>query len=316
MTAPRIRMLFLALLLAGSALAQRYVDVGDGVRLWVVERGNGTPIVIIHGGPGMDAGSLSGDLGPLEKAHRIIYYDQRGGGRSTLPADTKALTIDDHVRDLEALRQSLGLQKVTLLAHSFGPAIAARYAIAHPDRVERMVFLSPIPPVKGKFFEEYGASLMKRLTDEQRSRAEELQKSLETSDDTTKVCHDYWAIMTAPRVAKSLSADVVKSDLCTAPPEAIKYGMTKTNPATFGSLGDWNWTEELKKVKAPVLVIHGDEDAIPMAMVTGWVTALPNARILRLAHTAHFPHAERPNEVFPAIEYFLHGDWPRKASAK
>jgi proline iminopeptidase len=312
-----VKTLCLALLLTASALqAQTFVDAGDGVRLWMMERGSGSPVIVIHGGPGMDHGSLAADLAPLERRHRVIYYDQRGGGRSTLPDDPKLLTIDHHVRDLEALRQHLGLERVTLLAHSFGPAIAARYAIRYPERVERMIFLSPIPPVKGKFFEEYGASLQKRLTDEQRARAGELQKAMATSADVTAVCRDYWSIMTPPRLAASLPASVVKSDLCTAPPAAITYGMTKTNPATFGSLGDWNWTAELAHVTAPTLIIHGDEDAIPMAMVTVWVTSMPNARILRLAHTAHFPHAERPKIVFPAIEAFLRGGWPEGARAR
>ncbi|MGZ5494404.1 MAG: alpha/beta fold hydrolase [Thermoanaerobaculia bacterium] len=79
---------------------------------------------------------------------------------------------------------------------------------------------------------------------------------------------------------------------------------------------DGNWTTDLAWVKAPVLVIHGEEDAIPMAMVSEWVTALPNARILRLPHTAHFPHAEQPAIVFPAIERFLAGGWPKGATAK
>jgi len=311
-----MRSILAALLFAAAAHAQTFVDVGDGVRLFVEERGNGSPVIVIHGGPGMDHGSLSGDLGPLEKHHRVIYYDQRGGGQSTLPPDTALLTIDDHVRDLEALRQHLGLEKVTLLAHSFGPAIAAQYAIKYPEHVERMIFLSPIPPVKGKFFEEYGASLMKRLTDKQRARGEELQKELQTSSDVTAVCREYWSIMTPPRVAPSLSPKLVKSDLCAAPGEAIRYGMTKTNAATFGSLGDWNWTGALARVNAPVLIIHGEDDAIPMAMVNGWVTALPNARILRLAKTAHFPHAERPKIVFPAMETFLRGGWPGDATGK
>src|ERR1051325_7679754 len=129
----------------------------------------------------------------------------------------------------------------------------------------------------------------------------------------TRLCRDYWQIMVPPRVSASLSASVVKADLCTAPGEAIRYGMTTTNPATFDSLGDWDWTGELAAVHAPVLIIHGEEDAIPMAMVNVWTTALPNARILRLAKTAHFPHAERPAIVFPAIETFLQGHWPQEA---
>ena len=264
----------------------------------------------------MDHDSLAADLAPLRQHHRVIEYDQRGGGRSSLPADKALLTIEHHVDDLEALRKHFGFKKVTLLAHSFGPAIAARYAIRYPERVERMIFLSPIPPLKGKFFEEYGASLTKKLTKEQLKRGEELNKAFETGTDVTAVCREYWSIMTPPRLAKSVPVTVVKSDLCAAPPEAIRFGMTKTNPATFGSLGDWNWTAELANVKAPVLIIHGEEDSIPMAMVSNWVTALPNARILRLPHTGHFPHAEQPNIVFPAIETFLGGGWPKDAATK
>ncbi|HXH37018.1 MAG TPA: alpha/beta hydrolase [Thermoanaerobaculia bacterium] len=307
----------LLLLLAASSLsAQHFADAGDGVRLWYSESGTGSPVIVIHGGPGMDHDSLSADLAPLRLHHRVIEYDQRGGGRSTLPADEALLTLEHHVNDLEALRQHLGLKKVTLLAHSFGPAIAARYAIRYPERIERMIFLSPIPPLKGKFFEEVGGSLMARLTDEQIKRSDELQKAFETSTDVAAVCREYWSIMTPPRLAKGVALSVVKSDLCSAPPDAIRYGMTKTNPATFGSLGDWDWTADLARVKAPVLIIHGDEDAIPMAMVSKWVTALPDARILRLAHTGHFPHAEQPKIVFPAIETFLGGGWPKDAATK
>ncbi|MEA2338498.1 MAG: proline iminopeptidase, partial [Thermoanaerobaculia bacterium] len=215
-----------------------------------------------------------------------------------------------------ALRKHLGFNKVTLLAHSFGPAIAARYAIRYPERIARMIFLSPIPPVKGKFFEEYGATLTKRVPEDQLKRAGELQKALDTPADTTAICREYWSIMTPPRLATSVPVSVVKSDLCAAPPEAIRFGMTKTNPATFGSLGDWNWTAELSRVKAPLLIIHGEEDAIPMPMVSAWLTALPNARILRLPHTGHFPHAEQPAIVFPAMEAFLKGGWPKDAATE
>lgn len=290
-----------------------FANAGDGVRIWYTERGKGSPVIVIHGGPGMDHLTLAADLVPLEQRHRVIYYDQRGGGRSTLAADNALLTIDHHLADLEALRTHLGLKKVTLLAHSFGPAVAALYAIRHPDRVERMIFLGPIPPRKGAFFEEYGSRLMARLTPEERTRAEAL--SFE-SDNTAEVCREYWKLMTPPRVARSLPATVVKADLCGGSPEAIRYGMTRTNPATFGSLGDWNWTAELARLRVPTLIVHGDEDAIPMAMAGEWVTAMPNALILRLRETGHFPHAERPDLVFPAIETFLRGKWPRNATRK
>ena len=307
----RLTLALLLIFTTTALTADTFVDAGDGVRLWYAERGHGSPVIVIHGGPGMDHATLAADLVPLEKRHRVIYYDQRGGGRSTLPSDDALLTIDHHIRDLEALRKHLGLKKVTLLAHSFGPAIAALYAIRYPANVERMIFLGPIPPRKGTFVEEYGPNLRRRLTPEQEKRANEL--SFDTAD-VAAVCREYWSIMTPPRVAKSLPVTVVKADLCAGSAEALRYGMTKTNSVTFGSMGDWNWTADLARVPVPTLVIHGDEDAIPMRMVSEWVTALPNARILRLHETGHFPHAERPAIVFPAIELFLRGKWPKSAT--
>ena len=107
----RIFLASVALLILPACASMRRVDAGDGVFLWTTARGQGSPIVVIHGGPGMDHQSLAADLRPLERTHRVIYYDQRGGGRSTL---AESLTIDDHVRDLEALRRHYNLEKLTL----------------------------------------------------------------------------------------------------------------------------------------------------------------------------------------------------------
>jgi proline iminopeptidase len=296
--------------IAAMSTAQNFVDAGDGVRIWYSDTGKGSPIIVIHGGPGMDHATLEADLAPLAQDHRMIYYDQRGGGLSTLPSDPALLTIDHHVSDLEALRNHLGLNKVTLLAHSFGPAIATMYAIRYTDHVERMVFIAPIPPRKGTFFEEFGANLRQRLTKEQTKRAARLEKSFATASDVTAVCRQYWSIMTPPRLSKGTPVSVVKSDMCGAPPDAIRYGWLKTNPTTFNSLGAWDFGIALERVKVPTLVIHGEDDAIPMKMISEWLSALPNARLLRVAHAAHFPHAEQPQIVFPAIETFLAGSWP------
>lgn len=306
----------LALLMGTIPEGPHRLETADGQRIWWAAEGKGSAIVVVHGGPGLDHGSLAADLRPLARTHTLAWYDQRGGGRSSLPDDPKLLTIDAHVADLEALRREIGAEKLTLLAHSFGPAIAARYAIAHPGRVERMIFLGPIPPSKGTFFEEYGKELSARIGDAGREKADDAYRRIVEGDDVVAACRDYWAVGTPPRLAKGTSVSVVKADLCSAPPEAIRFGMRTTGEATWASLGEWDWRPELAGVKAPVLVIHGDEDAIPLAQVREWVTALPDARILVLGKTGHFPHAEKPDVVFPAIEQFLKGTWPAGAAGK
>src|SRR5260221_7303208 len=155
------KLLFVLLFaIAGTPLyADHFADGGDGVRIWYTEVGKGSPVIVVHGGPGMDHLTLEADLAPLEKHHRVIYYDQRGGGRSTLPANPALLTIDHHVADLEALRQSLWLDRDTLVPHSFGPRIAAPYGIRYPEHVDRMVLLARIPPRTGDVFVELRANL-------------------------------------------------------------------------------------------------------------------------------------------------------------
>jgi proline iminopeptidase len=123
---------------ANAALFYRFIGTGSDV------------LVVIHGGPGMDMGYMVPDFQPLAERHQLLFYDQRGGGRSELLPDDAALyTMACHVADLEALRHHFGLERLTLVAHSFGPAIAASYAMAHPDRVARMVFIGPVPPRAG-----------------------------------------------------------------------------------------------------------------------------------------------------------------------
>jgi proline iminopeptidase len=308
-----VLMLLLFSSCASMGTATGTITSTDGVSLWYRTVGQGSPIVVIHGGPGMDHASLAADLEPLAGRHRLIFYDQRGGGRSTLPSDPSLLSIGHHVADLDALRRHFNLNRMTLLAHSFGPAIAALYAIEHPHRVERMIFLGPIPPLKGTFTEDYGKEMAARLSAAEMQRLEELNAQFGTSADPVAVCREYWKIATPPRVAKALPVSLVKSDLCTASGEAISYGMTKTNPVTFGSLGEWDWRPRLAKLETPTLVIHGEEEAIPMALVREWSVVMPDARLLRLEGTGHFPHAERPDTVFAAIEEFLAGRWPTRA---
>src|SRR5207248_7381684 len=118
------------------------VTVAPGVQLFVHEEGAGPPVIVVHGGPGLDSNYLAPDLQPLSQAHRVIYYDQRGSGRSTL---SNRVTADMLVSDLDALRQRLRLSKIALLGHSWGSGLAALYAAAHPESVSRLVLVSSMP---------------------------------------------------------------------------------------------------------------------------------------------------------------------------
>ena len=129
---------------------QGYVVTSDSARIFYRVTGSGPDTLIaIHGGPGVDLESIYRDFAPLAARHTVIFYDQRGAGRSELPRDTARLVVARQIADLDEVRQHFGLRQVTLVAHSYGPLLAASYALAHPDAVRRMVFFGPVPPRRG-----------------------------------------------------------------------------------------------------------------------------------------------------------------------
>jgi proline iminopeptidase len=285
---------------------------GDGAALFYRLVGSGPDVlVMIHGGPGMDMGYMVPDFAPLAERHRLLFYDQRGGGRSEHLRDDPALfTMAHHVADLEALRVRFGLARMTLVAHSFGPAIAAAYAIAHPDRVARMIFLGPVPPRQGELWQRYGATLEGRLTEAERAEMTRLEDAMLHGADPVAACRAYWAIAVVPRVARRELVSRVTGDFCSAGAEAIRAGYGIAGPHTTASLGAWDFRPDLARVAAPTLILHGEADAIPIDLVAEWSSALPHARLVKVPGASHFPYVERPDLVWPAIEDFLRATPP------
>lgn len=318
----RAAFLFLAFIAmpAPAAHAQRaasregYLLTADSARLYyrVLGRGGDT-LIAIHGGPGVDLESIAGDFAPLADRHVVIFYDQRGAGRSTLPKDTTQLTAARQIEDLDAVRRYFRLGRVTLVAHSYGPLLAATYALAHPEAVRRMVFFGPVPPRRGDFWQRFGKSVAQRLDSAQQARMSDAGRRLaDSTADARQACRDLWAVGMRPRLAEpDRTLPLIRSDLCASDPAGIRYGLTMTNRRVMASYGDWDLRPQLRGLQVPTHVVHGEEESIPMDLVEEWVTSLPNARLVRVPRAAHFAYAERPELVWPAVEKFLAEPTPR-----
>jgi proline iminopeptidase len=166
-------LLLLALAVSTSASAQRrpapaFVNgpttllTSDSVRLYVQVAGRGTPCVYVHGGPGAGSYSfeqLGGRL--LEDPLQMIYFDQRGSGRSA-SSPRKSYSMPRMVQDLEELRQQMGLERWVVLAHSFGATVATAYATKYPQRVQALILVNGVlnPPASLASTLEYGNSLL------------------------------------------------------------------------------------------------------------------------------------------------------------
>jgi proline iminopeptidase len=114
----------------------------DGTEISYRLRGDGPPLVCLPGGPGRAVEYLA-ELGGLDRARQLVLVDPRGVGDSADPSDPATLRVERLVEDVEALRRHLGLDRMELLAHSAGCVLATLYAAAHPERLSRLILVTP-----------------------------------------------------------------------------------------------------------------------------------------------------------------------------
>src|SRR5436305_9250076 len=103
------------------------VELSDGYELFVEELGSGFPVIVLHGGPGMDHSMFRPWLDPLGDELRLLYVDERGQGRSER-VDPATLSVESFARDVDLLAEALGLERFALLGHSFGAIVTTWHA--------------------------------------------------------------------------------------------------------------------------------------------------------------------------------------------
>jgi proline iminopeptidase len=287
-----------------------YIAGADGVQLYYQVRGHGPDtIVVLHGGPGLSASYLMDDLDKLEPSRTLIYYDQRGGGSSTL-ASASLLTADRMVADLEAVRQHFGLRRLTLMGHSWGGALAALYTAAHPDRVARLVLLGPSPsssvirgPERAGIFARFSSAELGQLI--------ALNQQFATSADaqTPALCEQTFAFAFARYQYEQASVAAMDGSWCSGSPAAMRYGNFVTGGAVVGSLGaaydiPAALAQALAGRQVPTLVVEGAASPF-VTSVTAYAAAAPGAQFELIENAGHFPWLEEPHAFFHTVRQFL-----------
>jgi proline iminopeptidase len=295
-----------------------YILTPDKVRIFYKIVGSGPEtLVVVHGGPGNSIESIRVDLEPLAKGRRVIYYDQRGNGRSELIKDGKKLGVDKHVADLEAVREHFKLDKMTLLGNSWGGLLISLYAVAHPNRVERMVLHDPAEPSQKFLFDavdEINARIYSRYKGEKLERYKLVSRpeTWMNAKDPKAICREFFELLFPTYIAGNDLGQRFKGDVCFGSDEAVRL-QQYVNGQVWRSLGKYDLVPQLGKVTVPVLVIHGVADPIPVESSEAWAYGYPNARLLLVQNAGHITHVERPDIFFPAVETFLEGSFPADA---
>lgn len=295
-----------------------YLAGADGAQLYYRVLGGGQDsIVVVHGGPGASMHSILPSVKPLAENFTLIFYDQRGGGRSALPEDTSKLQARYFVEDLEAVRTHFGLETMNVVTHSFGSILLAQYATRYPDKIKRVVFHGATGPRRSSMAEMYKkrAALSPPSPDTSLSnKASQLLQSLlkGTATDPVSTCQEYENISRKLARLQGESTSY-KGTTCKAPAEAVKYYYHKTAQVAPKSFGNWDFTGKLKEFKAPVLVIYGQQDSLALPTQREWLETIPNSRLLLVPHTGKAAFSGNPDFLFPKVANFYRGKWPQES---
>jgi proline iminopeptidase len=261
------------------------------VDLYCTEEGEGIPLMVHHGGPGLDHGVIAPHLAPLAQHVHMICYDHRGTGRSTQPQGLDPYHIDRFVEDTAAVAKALELGPFALMGHSFGGIVALNFAIAHPDLVTHLILACT--PTSHHYIEDVEAAIPDHLDPEALSELSSLQDG-DPSDYVMRRCLELLApiYFHDPARVSDLGLD------------SVRFG--PESQAVWESLVGFDLTPRLSEVQAPTLVIAGAEDrSVTPERAKETADALPNGRLLVIENSGHYPFVEEPATFVRRVLEFL-----------
>ena len=267
-------------------------EVG-GISIFERRVGSGPPTVVLHGGPGAHHDYLLPGFDALAQGRELIYYDQRGGGRSPVSRDTP-VGWREHVADLEELRQQWGIKSLTLAGYSWGGLLALLYAIEFPERVTRLALVSAAPAWREARMEFERRFAERNLApDIQRQRAELRESGLKERDPA-----GYTKRLFELSVAPYFFDQSRARDL-------TPFRVTgRTQQEVWDSLGDFDLRPALGRLAIPTIVLHGQDDPIPLETSRA-LAELLGASFHPLPHCGHVPYVEAHEEFVRLLDEFL-----------
>jgi proline iminopeptidase len=281
-------------------LMEAMAAADDGCRLWTARSGAGGPLVLCHGGPGWwdTFADLAGLLGRAATAHR---WDQRGCGRSERRGP---YTLARSLADLDAVRRHHGLGRTVLLGHSWGAELALAFALAHPDQVTALVYVSGtgIDPNE-PWHDQFERNLRDRLGRHLHRWAELRRRPARSAAEDREL------------LVLQLSADFADRGRALEHAERQATPWFGVNQACNRTLGaelrrrrrHGELAAACRALAVPTLIVDGAADLRPRWAVDSLERALPGAHRVVLADAGHFPWVEDPGGFTAAVTGFLAG---------
>lgn len=284
--------------------------VVNGVRLWYRVAGtapaDAPPVVFLHGGPGQGSQSFAVLIGPRLEPHlRMVYFDQRGSGRSERPW-TRAYALETLVEDVEGLRRALGVPRIAIIAQSFGGVLGLEYAAKYPRHVSRMVVAAGLSDTPGSI-----RAQCERLAQAHPDAWARVMDEARRSDSGT--CNVFEAL------PDSLRGDFFQANMypVASTRERVERADTAGGLRNTGELGGYLFSHGLmewrfaahERLTMPVLVIAGERDyQVGLEPQRELAERLPDAELLVYEGAGHFMYVDQPERFVRDVTTFFRAD--------
>jgi proline-specific peptidase len=285
-----------------DAREQRVEVTGGSV--WTARLGpsEGTPILLLHGGPGAASYYMTPLAERLAEHRPTIVYDQLGCGRSDQPDDTSLWTVDRSVEEVDQVRAALGLDHCHLLGQSWGGWLSIEYMTRGATGIERLVLASTSSSIPE--FMAGARGLIEQLPEPHRSVLIELGDRGEYDHPDYLAAVDVFYHRHLCRMEPWPEALVLSGDQM----DGNQVYLTMNGPTEFdviGLLREWDRTADLGSIRVPTLVTCGRYDEITPSCSETITRGIPDARMHVFEESAHCAHLEEADDYARIVEAFL-----------
>jgi proline iminopeptidase len=275
----------------------------DDTSLWVESRGpvSGQPLIILHGGPGLDHHEFADYLDPLtDHGVRLLLVDQRAQGRSP-PCDPRTWTLERHAQDVIMLARTMKLSSYGVLGHSYGAFVALQNAVDFPDMAAQTIVSCGVAS-SSRWFGAVDEQLARFEPDDVRRRVVDAwtrEELATTPEDVRSILHDQWPFHFAEPTDPRIAEYEARTARAIYAPAVLRHFAMQTE-------GGIEVEDRLASVPQPVLVLAGRHDRTCVANASNAMAErLPNAELVIFERSGHMPFVEEPEAYVAAVRDFL-----------
>jgi proline iminopeptidase len=279
------------------------IQVSDA-SLYYEIKGEGSPILLLSGGPGLSSGQLSRLRDSLSQRYKCVLFDQRGTGQShTSPFDSTTINLKQSVEDISSLLKKLRFDRVIIVGHSWGAMLAVNFAIAHPSQINKLVLIGSGPLAFSDFMIQQD-NIMGRTNSVERENMDRLQDSINQAKSPSEAIA--YRKKLGKQFLKFISYDAMKIDSMFE-----EVSKSRSNQATqFLMIQDlqkmnYNVKNKIGSLNFPTLVICGRQDPIGL-FPSIYLKELNNKfNLVWIEKSGHFTWLEQPGPFYSELFKFL-----------